>query len=205
MSQGEGRSEAAQTSHPGWGAQCLLAAKLRGRLEVWEQRRMVAWDCGVEEEGSGKQLSDSEPRVRTPVVLGGQGSQSGLLLLLYDLGQMPASFWASVYPSLEGHWLPSSLRLCIKSPRRERPKAGPQSPKSHLLLASESHHHPTFTRPGLPLPSFYNLPSPSSYQRNKTKLGGTGAYQGKHTGCRALSHPRSPWTLPTLLGSKEYP
>lgn len=53
VSQGEGRSEAAQTSHPGWGAQCLLAAKLRGRLEVWEQRRMVAGTAGSERRDQG--------------------------------------------------------------------------------------------------------------------------------------------------------
>lgn len=172
---------------------------------------MFAGTAGwVGEEGSRKQLSDSEPRVRTLVVLGGQGSQGGLPLLLNDLGQMPASFWASVYPSLEGHWLPSSLRPClplihIKSHRRGKPKAGLQSPESYLFFVSESHYHPTLTRPGLPLPSFYNLPSPSFHQWNKTKLRGTGAYLGQHTGCRGLSHQRSPWTLLTLLGSKAHP
>lgn len=137
---------------------------------------MFAGTAGwVGEEGSGKQLSDSEPRVRTLVVLGGQGSQGGLPLLLNDLGQMPASFWASVYPSLEGHWLPSSLRpylplIHIKSHRRGKPKAGLQSPESYLLFVSESHYHPTLTRPGLPLPSFYNLPSPSSSSVEQDKV-----------------------------------
>ena len=46
---------------------------------------------GGGEEGSGKQLSGSEQRVRTPVMPRGQGSQDGLPLGLCDLGQMPAS------------------------------------------------------------------------------------------------------------------
>lgn len=60
----------------------------------------------------GKQLAESEPRVKTPVVLGRQSSQVGLPLPLSDLGQMSASLWASIYTFLEGHGFPSSLRPC---------------------------------------------------------------------------------------------
>lgn len=48
------------------------------------------WERAAREEGSEKQLSESEPRVRTPV----------MLVLLCDLGQMSASMGLSL-PFLE--------------------------------------------------------------------------------------------------------
>lgn len=156
----EGSSEAA-------GAQCLLAAKSRGRLVVWEQCRMGAGTVWPGEEGSGKQLSESEFRVkscwedrahrvasRSCCVTLGKGpplSEPQFTLPWKDIG-------------FHHIWGPAHLRYSIRSHRRGRPKDGPQPPEFYPFLPSESwgYHHSTLTWPGLPPPSFYNLPSLSS-------------------------------------------
>lgn len=170
------------------------------------------WDCGVEEEGSGKRPSDSEPRARIPVVLGGRDHRVASHSCCMTLGKcLPPSGPQFTLPwkDIGFHRLRPCLPLIrIKSRRRERPKAGPQSPEStYLLLASESHHHPPSPSPGLicPFSHSINFLLHPLHQQNKTKLRGTGTYQGQHTGCRALAHPRSRWTLLTLLGSKVHP
>lgn len=50
----------------------MLAAKPRSRLVVWKKCRMGAGTAWPGEEGSGKQMSESETRMKTPVMLGGQ-------------------------------------------------------------------------------------------------------------------------------------
>lgn len=73
-SQGEGWSEASQTIPFGC-IQCLVVAKPRSRLVVvWKKCRMDAVTAWPGEGGSGKQMSESETRVKTPRMLGGQSS-----------------------------------------------------------------------------------------------------------------------------------
>lgn len=173
---------------------------------------------GPEEEGSGKQLSGSDPRVRTPVILGEQGLQDGLPLLLCDLGQTPASLWASVYPSLKGHWLPSSpgpyptdMVLDPTGKGVPRQALSPHNPTYNLPPRAGATAEAAFLATTTPPPP-PGLLRPLSYsmtfllqplQVSKAKLKSTGTCQGQRpTTCRSLSHPTSLWTLMMPPGSR---